>query len=218
MSSDEKLAMLDRRLRHLPFFPNRADRSLLDMMWDKLDHALAHQRLDVREVSAPSGMIREITALGIIRYYVDPQAFRISGMAMKADGLFHPIGDCLHAVRLFWVRSCAHWWLRFAFQTWAPRCSGIDMIDEPANRPCNIELDTSQLIVRRLCFDRRFMTLVEDFDDALGLPPLARMLIEEQAEASYCDVDRASEIWQQTESVAAAIRQVIHRTQESDRR
>lgn len=218
MNQDERMEMLYWRLGHIPSSSDQVDLNLLDMMWDKLDHALAHHRLAVREVPGPRGPIREITALGIIRYYVDPHGCRISGEAMKADGHFHPIGPCLRTVRLFWVPGCPIWWLRFAFQTWAPKCTGIDFIDDPANRPSNIELGTSRLIVRRLSFDRRFTTLVEDFDDALGLPPLARSLVEEEAETNYCNVDRASEIWAQTESVTAAIRRVIHRVRESDSR
>ena len=209
MTLDEKLALLDRRLSHLPFDSNKADRSLLEMMWDKIDQALDHNRLRVCEVPAPQGKIREITALGIIRYYVDPHSFTISGMAMKADGVFHPIGPCLPTVRLFWRRTCYHWWLRFAFQTWAPHCTGIDMIDDPGNRPSTIELDTSRLIVRRLSYDRRFMTFAEDFDDAIGLPSFVRTLIEEECEANSCNVDRATEIWRSMESVTAAVRHVM---------
>jgi hypothetical protein len=218
MTPDEKLALLDRRLSHIPFVSNKGDRNLLDMIWEKLDYALDDHRLYVCDVPAAQGKIREITALGIIRYYVDPHSYRISGMAMKADGVFHPIGPCLHAVRLFWVRNCAHWWLRFAFQTWVPNCSGIDLIDDPGNRPSNIELDTSRLIVRRLTYDRRFRTLVDDFDEAIGLPSFVRTLIEEEARAYHCNVDRAGEIWRSMESVTAATRQVMRRVRESDRR
>ena len=218
MTLDEKLALLDRRLSHIPYFSRKADRDMLEMIWDKLDHALDDHRLEVRDVPAPKGKIREITALGIIRYSVDPHSCRISGMAMKADGAFHPIGPCLPTVRLFWVRNCPLWWLRFAFQAWAPDCSGIDLIADPANRPCNIELDTSRLIMERLSYDRRFMTLVDDFDDAINLPSFVRTLIEEESNAFHCDVNRASEIWQSMESVTAAVRQLMKRVRESDRR
>jgi hypothetical protein len=218
MTVDERLALLDRRLGHIPFGPSKADRSLLEMMWDKLDHALDYHRLIVLNVPSPQGKIREITALGIIRYYVDPHRFGISGTARKADGVFHPIGPCLPAVRLFWRRNCPHWWLRFAFQTWAPNCSGIDLIDDPGNRPSNVELDTSKLIVQRLIYDRRFRTLADDFDEAIGLPSFVRTLIEEETEANSCNVDRASEIWQSMESVTATMGQVMQRVRESSRR
>jgi hypothetical protein len=218
MTDDERRVLIDRHLRHIPFFSNKADRNLLERMWGHIDDALDRSRLYVCDVPAPEGKIREVTALGIIRYYVDPHRCRISAMARKADGVFHPIGPCLPAVRLFWRRNCYHWWLRFAFQTWAPDCSGIDLIDDPGNRPCNIELDTSRLIVARLSYDRRFMSLVDDFDEAIGLPSFVRTLIEEESQAYHCDVDRAGEIWRSMESVTAATRQVMRRVRESDRR
>jgi hypothetical protein len=209
MTLDEKLELLDRRLRYFPDDWFQVDRGLLDMIWGKLDHALAHHRLEVRELRGLHGERREITALGIIRYTVDPDGCRISGEAIKADGNFHPIGHGLPCTRLFWLRNCPIWWLRLAFQTWAPDCTGIDMIDEPLNRPCNLELGTSRLIARRLSYDRRFVSLVEDFDDALGLPPLVRMLVEEEAEANSCDVDRAGEIWRIAEDVTSVVRRVM---------
>lgn len=218
MTDDERRVLIDRSLRHIPFFPNKADRNLLERIWGHIDDALDRSRLYVCEVPAPEGKIREITALGIIRFTVDPHRCCISGMAKKADGVFHPIGHCLPAVRLFWRRTCYHWWLRFAFQRWAPDCSGIDLIADPGNRPCNVELDTSRLIMERLSYDRRFMNLVDEFDDAIGLPSFVRTLIEEECAASYCNVDRANEIWQSMESVTATMKQVFRRARESDRR
>lgn len=217
MTEDEKFALLDRRLAHLPFDSSRADRELLDRIWAHLDYALDRHRFEVLELRMPQGKIRQITALGIIRFCVDPNRCQISGMAMKADGVFHPIGACLPTMRLFWLRNCPHWWLRLAFQTWAPHCTGIDMINDPCNRPSNIELDTSKLIVRRLCYDRRFMTLVDEFDAAIDLPSFVRTLIEQESKASSCCVDRATEIWQAMESVKAAIANTMKRVRESHR-
>jgi hypothetical protein len=216
MTADERLALLNDRLRHLEGDWIKPDRILLERMWARIDWALDHEPLYVYETAGPNGGTRVVTALGIIRYLVDLRHFRISGEAKKADGHFHPIGSCLHTVRLFQVKNCAHWWLRFAFQTWEPQCSGIDLIDDPGNRPCNIELDTSKLIMWRLVYDRRFQALVKDFDDALGLPSFVRSLIEEEARELYCNVDRASEIWQAMEEVTAGIQRVINGVRASD--
>jgi hypothetical protein len=205
MNPDEKTSLLHARTEHLFPVPFKGDHELLELIWEKLDWALEHCRLDIRDEPVPFGSVRVVTALGIIRYYVDAQDCLIWGMAMKADGQFHMLGPCLHASQLFHVSRCPHWWLRFAFQRWAPMCSGIDLIDDPANRPSNVELATSQRLMRRLGGDPRFCLFADEFDAALGIPEFIWSLIRERAEDYDCNVVTASDIWHRTECVSSVI-------------
>ena len=213
MTLDDTLNLINARTRHLDPPQFEGDYGLLELIWEKLDWALEHCRLEVREESVPFGTVRVVTALGIIRFHVDAHDCLIWGMAMKADGQFHRIGPCLHASRLFHVRNCAHWWLRLAFQRWAPQSTpGIDLIDDPANRPSNIELATSRRLMRRLGADSRFCTFADEFDAALGIPDFVWSRIREREENSYCNVDVASYIWHRLECAAAAIGKMARST------
>lgn len=193
-------------LGHL--FPpdTRADRNLLDRMWERLDQALAECRLDVRTEDLGFGPIRMVTALGLLQVRIDDAACELWGGVIE-DGTFRPIGPGLHAAQLLWRHNCPIWWLRFAFQVWVPERATFDFVACPLQRPDNIELDTSRALVRRLGMDPRFRTLPEEFDEAVGVPALMQVLAEEK---SGMGMERASHVWQMRElAIASALRSCL---------
>lgn len=186
-------------------FPSmpEGDRASLEHIWIQLDHALQHCRLDVQDIATTFRTVRAVTALGLIRVHVDVDACEVWASAIQEDGTILRIGRGLPATRLFgWS-----WWLRFAFQRWAPECSAIDFIEDPLNRPSNVEMDTCQWLIRRLSIDPRFWSLSEEFDAAVGIPSLAVELVEEVHH--WRGLEYVSEAWRLMERVDREIHKAL---------
>ena len=196
------------RLAHL--FPSAAehDATLLESLWEKLDAALAHCRLDLGEEETASGTVRSVTALGVIRICVNAQAREMWGCAIAEDGSLHRIGPGLHAFRLLDVPRCGHWWLRFAFWRWARLTGAFDIVIDPMMRPSSIELATSAMLMRRLRHDPRFRTLPDEFDAAIDYPESLRTLLGEVRDGSY-RVEHANEAWTMAWEVNAAVHRAM---------
>lgn len=192
-------------LDHLHPSTDRASRFLLERMWSRLDHALAVRRLETGVADLGFGPVRTVTALGLIQMRIDDRACELWGGVVTPEGAFRRIGWGLPATRLLWVDRCPLWWLRFAFQTWIPERSTIDFVECPLNRPDNIELDTSRMLVRRLGADARFRTLPEEFDEAIGLSTILEVMREKQG-YHVPVVEHASHVWQVSEALLARIR------------
>ena len=170
---------------------------LLEQMWERLDRALADSRLEVRTEDFGFGPIHVVTALGLLQVCVDHRACEIWG-GVIVDGSHRRIGWGLPAFQLLWMRHCPCWWLRFAFQVWAPERPTFDYVHCPLQRPDNIELDTSRALVDRLGVDPRFRTLPEEFDVAIGLPTLMQVLTEDDP-GKVATMEWATRIWQSVE-------------------
>ena len=179
--------------------PPEGDRELLEHMWGKFDQALAGCRLEIHDEKVPFGDVRVVTALGLIRVKVDVGACDAWAYAIEEDGSVRRIGRGLPATRLF------HWWswMRFAFQRWAPQCSAIDFIEDPLNRPSNVELATCRMLIGRLAVDRRFWSLSDEFDAATGIPPFAAALVEDVRH--WRSMEDTCEAWRLIEQTNIAI-------------
>ena len=211
MPSDKEIEVFYERTAHIWRSKSLVDYDLLDMMWAKLDWALAHCRLEVHEEHTTFGTLRVVTALGIIRYHVDPQACEFWGSAMNANGEFQRIGPCFPCIPLFRFRKCPMFWLRLAFQRWAPECSHADLIADPGNRPSIVELATSRVLIRRLRLDARYVTLSYEFEQVLGLPAFVRAHVDEddQYQIRNCSFESASRVWRSVNAVSGDIRRLM---------
>ena len=206
---DEEL--ISRRLDYLlpRSWLDMGDNPLVERMWKRLDHALGHCRLEVHDEVSATETIRVVTVLGLFRIRVDHEGGNAWAYLIEEDGTFREINGSFHLYRLFHHPCCRYLWLRYAFQRWEPMCSDIDFVSEPLNRPCNAELDASRRLVRRLNLDKRYWTLAQDFDEAIGFPPLALSMMEEQSAANSCNLEDTNRIWQTSLHVLRAMRRAM---------
>ncbi len=175
---------------------SRPDRNLLERIWEKLDWALQHRRLEVRDVPKAWGILREVTALGLFQFEVDAAACDLAAYAIQEDGRRRWIDSSFHGPRIF----DSFWWLRYAFQRWEPDCSGIDFVVNPLTRPSNIELDTTRILLRRLRVDSRYWTLFDEFNAAIGTPALVSKTMAETDGGYWQTLTDVSEVWRLSET------------------
>ena len=98
--------------------------------------------------------------------HVEPERGDVACYAIHADGSRHRMG---HGWPLDDALS-KPFWLRFAFQRWAPHLSRVDFFSDPLNRPATLELDTGRFLMRRLRADARYSRLCDAFVAALDIP------------------------------------------------
>jgi len=204
---------LDRILEHTTHLfpqPVEFDAQLREHVWDKLDAALAHNRLQVHEHHDSFGSLRTVTALGLVRITIRDTHCELWASLLDDDGEARRLGYGVRAFDLFDQPSCGHFWLRYAFFRWAPRCSGYPFEAYPLFRPCAKELATSRALLGRLHADPRFRTLPAEFDSAIHQSPILAWLAHEDPDERRCSVEALSQRWLACEQAVLAMQSAIH--------
>lgn len=189
--------------------PGMGDNPFVERVWERLDHALAQYRLDAHDEVTATRTIRVITVLGLFRIWVDLDIGQVWVYYIEEGGTFREIDDSFHLYRLFHHPRCRNWWLRFAFMRWEPACSGVDFVKHPHSRPCTIELDASRRLVRRRNLDKRYWTLAQDFDEAIGFPSLALSMMEAESAANSCSLADTNRIRHTSLQVLMSMRRAM---------
>jgi hypothetical protein len=73
-------------------------------------------------------------------------------------------------------------------------------VADPLNRPSNVELDTTRVLMRRLKVDPRYWTLFDEFNAAIGTPALVSEVMAETEGSLWQTLQGVSEIWRLAET------------------
>jgi hypothetical protein len=187
---------IERRLAYLDVSPHCVDRDLVERMWGKLDCALQHRRLEVWDAPTAWGTLRVVAALGLLQFEADVAACELTAYAIQEDESRRRIDSGFRGPRIF----DSFWWMRYAFQRWAPECSGVDFVVDPLNRPSRAELDATCILLRRLKVDPRYWTLLDEFNAAIGTPALISEVMIETDGRLWQTLQGVSEIWRLAET------------------
>lgn len=173
------------------FLPHATDIDVdvLEHLWAELDRRLDTAPLAVRTVAWVDGTMRIVELLGLIAVHVEPECGDVSCWSIEPDGTRRRMGPGWPLADPF----AYGFWLRFAFQRWAPHLSRTDFFGYPLNRPATIELDTGNRLLQRLRVDRRYWQMCDAFVAALGVP--AAVIAEAKRVGRHPDADVISALW-----------------------
>jgi hypothetical protein len=161
---------------------------VLELIWSELDRRLDHA-ITIHEQQRFTGPQRVVEVLGLLAVHVEPARHAVSCWSIEPDGTRRPIGTGWSLRDPFAER----FWLRFAFQRWAPRLSRIDFVECPLNRPAEVEIETGKRLMGRLRVDRRYWQMADAFVSALGIPEGVFAHIERRDQRPTAD--RLTAVW-----------------------